>query len=214
MDILKKSVVSSQEAIARLKEGNKRFLQDVRSIEAFTSQAKRQELVGGQSPFAIILSCSDSRAPAEIVFDQGLGTLFIVRVAGNIVAPSLVGSVEFAAATFGTQLVVVMGHSLCGAITATINVIQGKSTVPSKNIADIVQRIRPNIEELSKSKQDQKEIVQQAIKANIRASVNHLRHGSELLEDLCNKQELQVVGALYHLETGEVEFFEGLSENL
>ena len=207
MDISKKSVVSPQEALTQLKEGNNRFIQDLRSIESFPSQAKRQELVQGQSPIAIILSCSDSRAPAEVIFDQGLGALFIVRVAGNIIAPSLVGSVEFAAATFGTQLVVVMGHTRCGAITATLNVIQEKSTVPSKNIASIVNRIRPHIEELAMSKQDEKEIVQQSIRANIRASVNHLRYGSELLEDLCNKKELEVVGALYHLETGEVEFF-------
>jgi carbonic anhydrase len=208
MDISKKSVVSAQEALTRLREGNKRFIQNVRSIESLTTQAKRQELVEGQSPFAIILSCSDSRAPAEIIFDQGLGTLFIVRVAGNIVAPSLVGSVEFAAATFGTQLVVVMGHTRCGAITATLNSIRGNSTSPSKNIASIVHRIQPNIEELVASKQDEKEIIQQSIRANVRASVNHLRYGSELLEDLCNKNKLQVVGAVYHLETGLVEFFE------
>lgn len=198
------------EAIARLIEGNRRFVENVRSVDALAARARREALVEAQSPFAIILSCSDSRAPSEILFDQGLGDLFVIRVAGNIVAPSLVGSVEFAAATFGTPLVVVMGHSRCGAVAATLDVIQGKSALPSDNIADIVNRIRPSIQELVRPDASRDEIMQQAVVANVRASVNHLTHGSRILEDLVRADRLTIIGAEYALESGEVTFLDGV----
>ena len=174
--------------------------------------AKRAALAVGQEPFAIILGCSDSRVPAELVFDQGFGDLFVIRVAGNIVAPSQVGSVEFAASRFGTRLVVVLGHSGCGAITATLEEITGQATSQSRNLRSIVDRVRPSIETLLSGRRDNdpQTLIQDAVRANVRASVNHLRHGSALLEQLSRSAGLQVVGAEYSLETGVVTFLDSL----
>jgi len=165
-----------------------------------------------QEPIAIILGCSDARVPAEIVFDQGLGDLFVIRVAGNIVAPSQVGSVEFAAETFGTRLVVVLGHSSCGAIHATVEQLLQPSRAQSRNISSIVDRIRPAVEGLleRRPQPERAELEQQAVRANIRTSADHLRHGSAVLEQLIQKDGLMVVGAEYSLETGVVEFFDGV----
>jgi carbonic anhydrase len=203
-------MISAREALARLREGNRRFASDVRSSESLASRARRNELAAGQAPFAIILGCSDSRVPAEIVFDQGLGDLFVIRVAGNIVASSQVGSVEFAAARFGTRLVVVLGHSQCGAILATLEELQ-QPTDQSRNLRSIVDRIRPSIEALlaTELRHDPEALVRQAVRANIRASADHLRHGSEVLEQLVQTNGLLVLGAEYALETGVVEFFDG-----
>jgi carbonic anhydrase len=198
--------VSAQEALARLREGNARFANNLRSVAALSSQAHREELVGGQSPFATILSCSDSRAPSELIFDCGLGDLFVVRVAGNVVAPSLVGSVEFASAMFGTPLVVVMGHTHCGAVKATLDVLRGSSDAPSPNVRDIVDRISPALTELIKPNAEPGELMSSAIRSNVRASVNHLKHGSRILEERIAAGHLQVVGAEYSLETGVVTF--------
>ena len=171
---------------------------------------RRAELTAGQQPFAIILGCSDSRVPAEIVFDQGLGDLFVIRVAGNIVAPSQVGSVEFAAAQYGTRLVVVLGHSQCGAILATIAEMQKPTENQSRNLRAIVDRVRPSVAALLTTDlpRDSEGFVTHAVRANIRASVDHLRHGSELLESLIRDEDLLVVGAEYSLETGVVSFFD------
>ena len=167
----------------------------------------------GQKPFAIVLGCSDSRVPAELVFDQGLGDLFVIRVAGNIVAPSQVGSVEFAAERFGTRLVVVMGHTHCGAIDATLDVIEKPNEPPSPNLLSIVGRVRPAIEALVHTDlaRDRPRLIHEAVRANVRASVSHLKHGSALLEGLVLEQSLLVVGAEYSLESGEVDFFDGAS---
>lgn len=204
-------MISAQEALERLKEGNRRFVSDVRSRDAFTNQTRRRELAAGQEPFAIILGCSDSRVPAELVFDQGLGDLFVIRVAGNIVAPSQVGSVEFAAARFGTPLVVVLGHSKCGAVLATLEELGRRSQDQSRNLRSIVDRIRPSVEALLATDlgHHPDALMQQAVRANIRASANHLRHGSEVLEQLIQNDGLRVVGAEYALETGVVDFFDG-----
>jgi carbonic anhydrase len=164
--------------------------------------------VAGQSPFAIILSCSDSRVPSELVFDCGLGDLFVVRVAGNVVAPSIVGSVEFAAATFDTELVVVMGHTLCGAVSATVDSLTKGRESASPNIRDIVERIRPGIAELVHASRDRDDLLEHAVRANVRMSVDHLRHGSKLLEDRVRTGRLAIVGAEYSLSTGAVDFFE------
>jgi carbonic anhydrase len=203
-------MVNAAEALARLKEGNRRFVSNVGGSDAFLTRTRRVELANGQEPFAIILGCSDSRVPAEIVFDQGLGDLFVIRVAGNIVAPSQVGSVEFAAARFNTRLVVVLGHSQCGAITATIEELQ-HPTNQSRNLSAIVDRVRPSVEGLFKTelRHDTTALAREAVRANIRASVDHLRHGSELLEQLIRKGGVLVVGAEYSLESGVVEFFDG-----
>jgi len=204
-------VISAREALERLKEGNRRFAADVRATETLTSRSRRRELAAGQEPFAIILGCSDSRVPAEIVFDQGLGDLFVIRVAGNIVASSQVGSVEFAAARFATRLVVVLGHSQCGAVQATLEELQQPTGRQSRNLRSIVDRVRPSVEALlaTELRNDPEGLIRQAVRANIRASVNHLRHGSEVLEQLVQEAGLLVVGAEYSLETGVVDFFEG-----
>lgn len=202
------------EALQRLRDGNRRFVDGLRSLEMLLTHTKRAEMVKGQQPFAVILGCSDSRVPAETVFDQGIGSLFVIRVAGNIVAPSLVGSVEFAAAKFGTRLVVVLGHSNCGAIQATLDEIKTPGTTPSQNLHAIVDRIRPSIEDLVQAHKDEdhETLVHHAVRANIRASANHLRHGSAILENL-SKDGLVVVGAEYSLETGVVDFFDGVPKS-
>jgi carbonic anhydrase len=202
-------MTSPDEALTRLREGNRRFASDDRSTIA-NGHARRRELAAGQAPFAIVLGCSDSRVPAEIVFDQGLGDLFVIRVAGNIVAPSQVGSVEFAAERFGTPLVVVLGHSGCGAIQATIEELGRRSEEQSRNLRSIVERIRPSVEALMATalRHDPEALAREAVRANIRASVNHLRHGSDILEGLIRKDRLRVVGAEYSLETGVVDFFD------
>jgi len=175
-------------------------------------EGNRRELPGGQEPFAIVLGCSAARVPAEIVFDQGLGDLFVIRVAGNIVAPSQIGSVEFAAAAFGTRLVVVLGHSNCGAVHATLEQLARPSREQSRNLRSIVDRIRPAVEGLLERDppRDRQSLEQQAVRANIRMSANHLRHGSEVLEQLIQNDGLLVVGAEYSLETGVVDFFDGV----
>ena len=203
--------IPTHQALARLREGNRRFVSGVRSLDALVNHTRRAELAAEQRPFAIILGCSDSRVPAEIVFDQGLGDLFVIRVAGNIVAPSQVGSVEFAAARFGSPLVVVLGHTQCGAIRATLEEVRSM-TSQSPNLRSIVNRIRPAVETLLAAgrPQDEAELIRQAVRANVRASADHLRHGSAILEQLIQDGRLLVVGAEYSLETGEVDFFDGV----
>lgn len=203
-------LIAAREALRRLKEGNRRFAANIRDADA--SHDRRAELASGQAPFAIILGCSDSRVPAELIFDQGLGDLFVIRVAGNIVAPSGVGSVEFAAERFGTKLVVVLGHSQCGAVTATLEELRRPSENQSRNLRSIVGRIRPAVQGLfaTELRNDWDELVRQGVRANIRASVDHLRHGSEVLEELIAKNGLMVIGAEYSLESGSVEFLEDI----
>lgn len=205
-------MISARAALERLREGNRRFVSDVRSRDTLTGQTRRNELAAGQEPFAIVLGCSDSRVPAEIVFDQGLGDLFVIRVAGNIVASSQVGSVEFAAARFGTRLVVVLGHSQCGAVLATLEELEQPSNKQSRSLGSIVNRVRPSVEALlaTELRHDPQALVQHAVRANIRVSANHLRHGSDILEELIQKDGLLVVGAEYSLETGVVDFFDGV----
>lgn len=203
-------MIGASEALARLREGNERFVADrPRGHE----RGQREALVAGQEPFAIILGCSDSRVPAEIVFDQGLGDLFVIRVAGNIVAPSQIGSIEFAAQRFGTRLVVVLGHTRCGAVDATLEALQTSRESQSHNLFSIVDRIRPSVEGLLATdlKHDPAGLAHQAVRANIRASANQLRHGSRILEQLVRDQGLVVAGAEYALETGVVEFFDGVA---
>jgi carbonic anhydrase len=205
-------MIPALEALERLRAGNQRFIRGMHDIESVSSPLRRHSLVAGQEPFAIILGCSDSRVPAEIVFDQGLGDLFVIRVAGNVVAASQVGSVEFAAERFGTQLVVVLGHTQCGAIQATVESLQNPHDGHSHNLRSIVDRVRPSVEPLMATELRHRpaELLHHAVRANILASSNHLRHGSELLESLIETRGLMVVGAEYSLETGAVEFFEGV----
>ncbi|MFP3873113.1 MAG: carbonic anhydrase [Thiohalophilus sp.] len=206
-------VLSACDALKRLREGNERFTANVRSVESLLSYTQREDIgKSPQDPIAIILGCSDSRAPAELVFDQGLGDLFVIRVAGNIVAPSQVGSVEFAADRFGTKLVVVLGHSNCGAITTTLDELQRPTENQSPNLHSIVSRVSPALKNLLEVSPDlsREDLVDKAVRANVRASCDHLRHGSAILEELIANHGLIVVGAEYSLETGKVDFFDGV----
>jgi carbonic anhydrase len=205
-------MISAQDALERLRSGNERFVSGIRSDARLANPTRRSELTAGQEPFAIVLGCSDSRVPAEIVFDQGLGDLFVIRVAGNIVASSQIGSVEFAAERFGTPLVVVLGHSQCGAVLATLEELVVPREKQSRNLRSIVDRIRPSVEALlaTEAKHDAEALVRLAVRSNVRVSANHLRHGSDVLEQLIQHDGLLVVGAEYSLETGVVEFFDGV----
>ena len=207
-------MVSARDALALLLDGNRRFVADVRSSDTLPSRARRIELAAGQEPFAVILGCSDSRVPVEIVFAQGLGDLFVIRVAGNIVAPSQIGSVEFAAEQFGTRLVVVLGHSNCGAIGATLDQLQRPKENQSRNLRSIVEFVRPSVENLlaTELKHDLPTLFREAVRANIRTSAAHLRHGSEIIENLIQNDGLMIVGAEYSLDTGQVDFFDGIVE--
>ncbi|HEY4320649.1 MAG TPA: carbonic anhydrase [Gemmatimonadales bacterium] len=205
-------MISARVALQRLRDGNRRFTSNIHDPKGFPEAVRPVLLSRPPEPFAIILGCSDARVPAEIVFDQGLGDLFVIRVAGNIVAPSQVGSVEFAAGQYGTKLVVVVGHSECGAIAATIDSLQHPDEKRSRNLQSIVDRVRPSVQGLLETdlRHDMPALALQAMRLNIRASANHLRHGSEMLEQLIDETGLLVVGAHYSVDTGVVEFFDGV----
>jgi carbonic anhydrase len=203
-------MTSAAAALARLRDGNRRFVANESTASPLLTPSQRIALTNGQEPCAIVLGCSDSRVPAELVFDQGFGDLFVIRVAGNIVAPSQVGSVEFAAARFGTRLVVVMGHSQCGVVTAAVEEALGRTTNESRNLRSIVDRVRPSVEAVVSGRGDRSvdALISDAVRANVRASVDHLRHGSALLEGLTERDGLLVVGAEYSLDSGVVTFFD------
>jgi carbonic anhydrase len=205
-------MISAHEALERRREGNRRFVSGAQTRATLVNETRRGELVAGQEPFAIILGCSDSRVPVELVFDQSLCDLFVIRVAGNIVSFSQIGSVEFALDRFGTRLVVVLGHTQCGAILATLQELQRPSESQSRNLRSIVERVRPSVEGLlaTELRNDPDALVEHAVRANIRAAANQLRHGSEILEHLYEEEGLLIVGAEYSLETGVVDFFDGV----
>ena len=205
-------MIPAAESLERLREGNRRFAAGLSAFAASSFRDRRIETAPNQEPFAVILGCADSRVPAEIVFDQGLGDLFVIRVAGNIVAPSQIGSVEFAAERTGARLVVVLGHSRCGAILATLEELARPSQEQSRGLRSIVERVRPAIQPILMSQitPTDEALIRRAVRANVVASVGHLRHGSEILERLIQTDGLVIVGAEYCLETGVVEFFEGV----
>lgn len=203
-------MVDAIDALQRLTQGNARFAAGSSDRDPLTSFRKRGEAVDGQQPFAVILGCSDSRVPVEIVFDQDLGDLFVIRVAGHVVAPSQIGSVEYAAAKFGTSLVVVLGHSRCGAVRAAVEELQRPSADQSPHLKAIVDRIRPAVAKIVSENpgDDTNALVDKAVRANIRHAVEALRHGSEIIESRIRNDGLHVVGAEYSLESGLVEFFD------
>ncbi len=205
-------MISAERGLGRLQEGNRRFVAGLAGSGFVAHPLRRSEVAAAQEPFAVVLGCSDSRVPAEMVFDQGLGDLFVIRVAGNIVAPSQIGSVEFAVERFHVPLAVVLGHSRCGAILATLEEVGGPRERPSRNLLSIVDRVRPSVESLlaTELRNDPAALVSEAVRANVRASVNHLRHGSGILERHIQTGDLVVVGAEYSLESGIVEFFHGI----
>lgn len=203
-------MIPHDEALTRLREGNRRFVQNLPSENGLDDPSRRQKLALGQEPFAVILCCSDSRVPAEFIFDQGLGDLFVIRVAGNIVAPSQVGSIEYGTAITRAGLVVVMGHTKCGAITAAIDELQRPAATRSRNLKSIVDRIRPSVETFLETDMasDRDALIRYGVRANVRASVNQLCHGSEILERQIALGEVMIIGAEYSLDTGVVEFFD------
>lgn len=201
------------EALRRLREGNRRFVEHVVSLDVLLSHARRAEQAMAQHPFAVILGCSDSRAPAEFIFDQGLGDLFVIRVAGNIAAPSQIGSIEFAVDRFGVELVVVLGHSNCGAVRASLDhCFRPEATTPGLHA--IVDRISPALLPLMQGCgcRSAEELMPEAVRANVRATINVLRSASRLLEERLESGRLRIVGADYDLASGEVRFFEGVPE--
>jgi carbonic anhydrase len=202
-------MIPGREELQRLRDGNERFAAEVRSGEMFLRRMGRAKTDFKQEPFAIILGCSDSRVPVEIVFDQDLGDLFVIRVAGNIVSPSQLGSVEYAAEFFGTRLVVVMGHSNCGAILGTLEQLRRPTEARSPNMRFIAECIRPAVAGLLAPElgYDRATLIRESVRANVRQSVERLRRGSTILERLIESDQLLVVGAEYALETGKVEFF-------
>lgn len=201
-------MIPATEALQRLKDGNLRFKKDVQGKNTFTQLTRRSELVDKQNPYAVILGCADSRVPTEIIFDQGPGDLFVIRVAGNIVAPSLTGSVEYAATKLSARLVVVLGHSRCGAVRATLQELKNRTVIDSPNLTAIVERIRPHVESILDLDIDSDEILKRAVRANVHAAVKDLKENSEILQHLIKNDNLQIIGAEYALETGAVEFFE------
>jgi len=209
-------MIPARTALQRLKEGNHRFASDTPTNGRSSNQSRRQELAGGQEPFAIILGCSDSRVPAEMIFDQGLGDLFVIRVAGNIVAPSQVGSVEFAATQFGVRLVVVLGHSQCGAVLAAIDELKNPANRYLNDLFPIVDRIKPCLRSLVAGPDESgpDELVEKAVRANVCASTQQLRSASQTLEQLIQNNGLLIVGAEYSLQSGKVEFFDGIPEDI
>jgi carbonic anhydrase len=205
-------VIPALDALDRLREGNRRFVEGMRRGVIHTDDVERSVMLESQSPIAVVLGCSDSRVPVELVFNQGFGDLFVIRVAGNIVAPSQIGSIEFAAEKFGTKLVIVMGHTRCGAVEATLDQLQRSTEGRSRNLQSIVDRIRPAVSalintELGKNKEL---LMQVAVRTNVSMSANFLRHGSTIIEEMIADGELLVVGAEYSLETGVVDFFDGV----
>ena len=203
-------MISADEALERLKAGNQRYVDGNTRYAELVNEQRRSKLVEGQLPWAVVLGCSDSRAPAEIIFDHGLGDLFVIRVAGNIVAPSGVGSIEFAVESYGTPLVVVLGHTDCGAIHATLETLKHPEAQHSHNLNSIVSRIRPTLETLAETElsAQPEELAKYAVRANIRASVNHIRYSSPILEQRVQSGMLKVVGALYSLDSGIVHFLD------
>lgn len=205
-------MVTALEALKRLRDGNRRFVEGMRKGVIHIDDVERSVMLESQSPIAAVLGCSDSRVPVELVFNQGFGDLFVIRVAGNIVAPSQIGSIEFAAEQFGTRLVVVMGHTRCGAVEATLDQLQRSTETRSRNLQSIVDRIRPALTGLMNTElgKDKELLMQVAVRTNVSMSANFLRHGSTIIEELIADGQLLVVGAEYSLETGEVDFFDGV----
>lgn len=203
-------MATAEDTLDSLREGNLRFVAGVRTTSAAALRYRSPRLVFNHAPKAIVVSCSDARVPAEILFDQEFGDLFVVRVAGNVAAPSQIGSVEFAVETFGVQLVVVLGHSYCGAVAATLRVLRQPDPSMSVNLQAIVDRIRPALEPLveAPSSGNGDELLAQAVRANVRASAAQLQRDSQILRDLVAQARLRIVSGEYSLETGQVDFFD------
>jgi len=206
------STISAEQALERLREGNRRFATGSSSTTP-ASQQRRVELAAGQAPFAVILGCLDSRVPAETVFDQGLGDLAVVRVAGNIAGPSQIASVEIAAQLLGVRLVVVLGHSSCAAVRLTLDWLVDGAPASAHPIGSIQEAIRPSVAGWlpADDRLDTDACMARAVRSNVVHSAEQLRRGSDILASLISEDGLQIVGAEYSLETGIVEFLDAES---
>lgn len=202
-------MISAENALQRLRDGNARYVAGEADPAPSAHEARRKEFLEMQSPFAIVLGCSDSRVPVEIVFDHGIGDLFVVRVAGNIAARSQIGSIEFAARTFGVRLIVVLGHSRCGAIEAVVDELRKPSVLQSDNLDFVIEKLRPSVEQVMTEGygHDPDMLVAEVGRENVRRSARSLRDDSKIIEQLVENEELMIVGAEYSLQTGVVEFF-------
>lgn len=197
-------MIDANAALLRLKEGNEKFRKGAAHIEV--DETSRLDVVESQSPFAIVLGCSDSRVPLELIFSQGLGDLFVIRVAGNIATPSQIGSVEFAAEKFGSKLVVVLGHTYCGAITTVLEEIDQPSGIQSPNLRAIISSIEPGVKKCISDADSYDEKMKKAVRANVQTSIDNLESESSILRNLKADNGLKIVGAEYCLENGTVEF--------
>jgi carbonic anhydrase len=187
------------EALNLLVEGNARYVANQPRERDFS--AARASRARGQAPFAAILGCADSRIAPELAFDQGPGDLFVVRVAGNFVTPDGLASLEFGAAVLGTKLIMVLGHSSCGAVDATVGALQKGNNLPG-HIAELVRAMKPGVAPVLKQPGD--DVAQRAVIANVRYNVQRLQRAKPILADMVAKNKLRVVGAVYDLATGKV----------
>lgn len=206
---------NSREALDKLKEGNDRFMKGLRSVEHFPTPSKLRELAEqGQTPYCIILSCADSRVPSELVFDQGLGDLIVLRVAGNVIAPSLLASMEFAATSFNTPLIVVLGHSRCGIIQATVDTLQTRSVPASENIQRLITRITPSVKPHLENHASHPNLLDFCAIENVHSTVRQILEESEILRDRVKDQRLAILSAFFNLNTGCVEFNPSLQDHM
>ena len=201
-------MISAQDALKNLREGNARFASASQDHDSPEEGRHYFKAVDRQEPFAIILGCSDSRVPPEVVFDQGIGELFVVRVAGNIVTPTQIGSIEFAVKKFDTRLVVVLGHTMCGAIQATLEDLQTPMEPGSGNLPDIVNCIKPSVEAMLKNdlQEGPESLQRQAMRNNVLNSVHQLQQQSTLLRNQIDHEGLKIIGAEYCVSSGAVDF--------
>ena len=206
---LPKKTLDALKHIQLLKDGNDRYVRGTTIHNGVSHAARRRKLAGGQSPFAVVLGCSDSRVPVEIVFDQGIGDLFVLRNAGNLVGDFEVEGAEFAVNKFGVGLIVVLGHTHCGAVDATIQAL----SIDDNSDSHIVDHVRPAIADLMSQGLSESELISEAVHLNTEQSTQTLIEQSELLSRLCQEGKLIIISAEYDLETGRVEFFGDIAAN-
>jgi carbonic anhydrase len=198
-----KTTMTPDQALAALKEGNDKFVTDAPYRQA-TDRTRRLEIARGQTPFAVLVSCSDSRVPPELLFGRGLGELFIVRNAGNTVDTTALGSIQYAALELGVPLVVVLGHEKCGAVDAAVKVVKDNATFPGA----IGQMVEPIVPAVIRAQTQQGDLLDNAVRENVRRTVNRLRTAEALLQEPLRTGKLRIVGARYDLDDGDVDFFD------
>lgn len=192
--------LSAKEALKKLEKGNKRFV-ELKLKHPDESKARRKEMLQGQHPFVVILSCSDSRVPAELIFDQGLGDIFVVRNAGNVLDEHVIGSIEYAVMHCGVKLIVIMGHQDCGAIAATLSGVS-----ETKYIQSLENSIKPAIEDCKKKGLEINS--DNVVKAHVAQDINELLSQDDELVKYMKKHDVKIVGAYYHLDSGKVDFIQ------